>query len=98
MHLSKQSSLFTVAVHPAPYAMQTEPTAIELTEPVELGGVYNLPGEGFVVELHHGNGTYLFDKRGLQHRIMEKKRLGLDAAVEEAALLRINSFAPFEVW
>ena len=60
----------------------------------EIGDIYNLPGEGFVVELHHAGTTHLFDKQGLQHRIWDKKRLGLDAAVEEAALLRINNFTP----
>lgn len=67
---------------------------IDLSEKTVLGGIYNLPGEGFVVELHHGNATYLFDKQGLQHRILEKKEKGLDATAEETALQRINSFNP----
>lgn len=69
-------------------------TSVDLSEKTELGGIYNLPGEGFVVELHQGSATYLFDRQGLQHRILEKKRLGLDAAAEETALLRINNFRP----
>ena len=72
---------------------------VDLSEKTELGGIYNLPGQGFVVELHHGGATYLFDKQGLQHRIIEKKKQGLDAAVEEDALLRINTFTTnFETW
>ena len=72
---------------------------VDLSEKTELGGIYNLPGQGFVVELHHGSATYLFDKQGLQHRIIEKKKQGLDAAVEEDALLRINTFTTnFETW
>lgn len=72
---------------------------VDLGEKTELGNIYNLPGEGFVVELHQGSATYLFDKQGLQHRILDKKRLGLDAAVEESALLRINNFPPAsEAW
>ena len=54
---------------------------IDLNEPVELGGIYNIPGEGFVAELHLSNTTYLFDRQGLQHRIIEKKQMGLDATV-----------------
>ena len=72
---------------------------VDLGEKTELGNIYNLPGEGFVVELHQGSATYLFDKQGLQHRILDKKRLGLDAVVEETALLQINNFTPaFEAW
>ncbi|MGR3914564.1 MAG: hypothetical protein OD918_08605 [Gammaproteobacteria bacterium] len=67
---------------------------VNLREKTELGDIYNLPGEGFVVELRQGSTTYLFDRQGLQHRILEKKRQGLDAAVEEAALMRINHFSP----
>lgn len=72
---------------------------LDLSEKTELGSIYNLPGEGFVVELHQANSIYLFDKQGLQHRILEKKRQGLDSSVEEAALLRINNFIPdLEAW
>ena len=67
---------------------------IDLSEKTELGSIYNLPGEGFVIELQHGDSAYLFDKQGLQHRILEKKRRGLDASTEEHALLKINNFAP----
>lgn len=68
--------------------------SLELSAKTELGGIYNLPGEGFVVELQHGDATYLFDKQGLQHRILAKKRQGLPADAEENALFRINSFRP----
>lgn len=72
---------------------------VDLSEKTLLGGIYNLPGEGFVVELHHGSATYLFDKQGLQHRILKKKEQGLDVTVEETALQRINSFNPtFVAW
>ena len=72
---------------------------VDLSEKTELGGIYNLPGEGFVVELHQGSVSYLFDKQGLQHRIVQKKQQGLDSAVEETALLQINNFTPtFEAW
>ena len=72
---------------------------IDLTEEVELGGIYSLPGEGFVVELHFANATHMFDRQGLQHRIIEKKQRGLDSSVEETALAQINSFGPeFRQW
>lgn len=65
---------------------------VNLTEKTELGSIYNLPGQGFVVELHQGDATYLYDRQGLQHRIVEKNRQGLDASVEETALLQISNF------
>ena len=72
---------------------------IDITEAVELGGIYNIPGEGFVVELHFETTTHMFDKQGLQHRIVEKKQKGLDASVEETALAQINNFGPvFDRW
>ena len=66
----------------------------DLNEKTELGDIYNLPGEGFVVELHQGADTFLYDRQGLQYLILEKKQRGVDASAEEAALLRINSFGP----
>lgn len=72
---------------------------IDISEKAELGGIYNIPGEGFVVELHLASTTFLFDKQGLQHRIIEKKQKGYDATVEETALAQINNFGPvFEAW
>lgn len=74
-------------------------TDIDINEKVEPGGIYNIPGEGFVVELHFENSTYMFDKQGLQHRIIEKKQKGIDATVEETALAQINNFGPvFNQW
>ncbi|WP_423908273.1 hypothetical protein [Candidatus Spongiihabitans sp.] len=74
-------------------------TEIDISAKVELGGIYNIPGEGFVVELQMSDTTYLFDKQGLQHRIIEKKQKGYDAAVEETALAQINNFGPvFDIW
>ncbi len=74
-------------------------TEIDISAKVELGGIYNIPGEGFVVELQMSDTTYLFDKQGLQHRIIEKKQKGYDATVEETALAQINNFGPvFDTW
>ena len=72
---------------------------IDITEKVELGGIFNIPGEGFVVELHLETATYMFDRQGLQHRIIEKKQKGLDSSVEENALTQINNLGPvFDQW
>ncbi|MCY3768931.1 MAG: hypothetical protein OXG56_06170 [Gammaproteobacteria bacterium] len=72
---------------------------IDLSEEVELGGIYNIPGEGFMVELRLPRTTCLFDKQGLQYRIIKKKQQGYDASVEETALAQINNFGPvFEQW
>ena len=74
-------------------------TEIDIREKVELGGIFNIPGEGFVVELHLESSTYMFDKQGLQHRIVQKKQKGIDASVEETALAQINNFGPvFDQW
>lgn len=74
-------------------------TEIDISAKVELGGIYNIPGEGFVVELQMPDTAYLFDKQGLQHRIIEKKQKGHDASVEETALAQINNFGPvFDTW
>ncbi len=74
-------------------------TDIDIGAKVVLGGIYNIPGEGFVVELQLPDATYLFDRQGLQHRIIEKKQKGIDAAVEETALAQINNFGPvFDLW
>ncbi len=67
---------------------------IDISAEVELGGIYNIPGEGFVVELKILDAAYLFDKQGLQYRIIEKKQKGYASTVEEMALTQINNFEP----
>ncbi len=59
---------------------------------VELLGIYNIMGEGLVVELLEDDKAALYDKRGLQFRIIERKKSGLDTQVEERALQQVNSF------
>ena len=71
----------------------------DLAQEVELGGIYSLPGEGFVVELYIGNHGHMFDRQGLQYLIIEKKQRGLDASVEEKALTQINNLGPaYQRW
>ena len=60
---------------------------------VELLGLYNIMGEGLVVELLENEQAALYDKRGLQFRIIDRKKRGLDTQVEERALQQLNSFS-----
>jgi len=53
--------------------------------------MYIVPGEGTVVALRNSDGTQLYDKQGLEWRILDKQRKGMDSRVEEQALLRIRS-------
>ena len=60
---------------------------------IELLGIYNIMGEGLIVELLEDDKAALYDKRGLQYRIIERKKKGLDTQVEERALQQLNSFS-----
>jgi len=57
----------------------------------EFTGLFNLPGEGFVVQLTDGGRSSLYDKQGLQFLILDRKQKGLDTSAAEKALARINS-------
>lgn len=68
-------------------------------ENIRLVGIFSMPGEGLVVELGMKQGTALYDRQGLQHRIIQRKQDGFDTTVEENALSQINSYSPvFDVW
>ena len=60
---------------------------------VELLGIYNIMGEGLVVELLENDQAALYDRRGLQYRIIQRNKEGKDTQVEERALRQINSFS-----
>lgn len=60
---------------------------------VEILGIYNIMGEGLVVELRDSLRAALYDRRGLQYRIIERKKQGLDTQVEDRALRQLNSFS-----
>ena len=60
---------------------------------VEFSGLYVIPGEGTVVALNDSGKTMLFDKQGLQHRILTKKAKGENTEAEEHALFRLNQLA-----
>ncbi len=57
---------------------------------IEFVGLYVIPGEGPVAALQDPTGTYLFDKEGLQHRIVDRRKNGYDTGAEDQALARIN--------
>ncbi len=59
-----------------------------------LVGIFSMPGEGLVVELDTNSGAALYDKQGLQYRIIQRQQAGLDTSTEEIALGQMNSFAP----
>ena len=59
----------------------------------EFLGLFNLPGEGFIAQLHDSTGTILYDKQGLQFLILQRKELGLEARAAEEALARINTLS-----
>ena len=66
----------------------------KLGEKSRLVGIFSMPGEGLVVELGLDSGTALFDRQGLQYRILQRKGQGLDTSTEENALTQMNSYAP----
>ncbi len=57
----------------------------------QFTGLFNLPGEGFVAQIRIGTDARLYDRRGLQHLILERKQTGKDVHALEEALIRMNS-------
>lgn len=57
---------------------------------VEFIGLYLIPGEGTIAALREASQTKLYDKRGLEWKIVEKKKIGVDTSVEEKALSLVN--------
>lgn len=57
----------------------------------EITGLFDLPGEGFVVQLRNDSSSALYDKQGLQFLILDRKRRGEDTTIPEKALTQINS-------
>ena len=60
------------------------------TKPEQFCGLFNLPGEGFIAQVHTEMGTCLYDRQGLQYVILERKQQGLCAAAMEEALAHMN--------
>ena len=63
------------------------------TPEVEFLNLYDLPGEGLVAELRIGVESQLFDREGLQYRIITGNKENRDTSTEQAALARINALA-----
>ena len=53
--------------------------------------VYQMPGEGLIVEFRRGDETLLFGLDGLQYRLMELRARGADTKEEEKALAILNN-------
>ena len=51
-----------------------------------------MPGGDTVAELVEDEHTVLFDRKGLQYRITEKRRRGDNTQAEEQALFKINLY------
>ncbi len=66
----------------------------ESEQKTRLVGIFSMPGEGLVVELGTESGTALYDKQGLQYRIIQRQQAGLDTSTEEIALGQMNNFSP----
>lgn len=59
----------------------------------EFLNIYGLPGDGLVAELKIGAQHQLFDRQGLQHRIVTGKKQAVDTSAEETALAQINALS-----
>ena len=57
----------------------------------QFAGLFNLPGEGFVVQLRNGSDSTLYDRQGLQYLILQRKRHDLDTSAAEEALSHLNN-------
>ncbi|MDH3688847.1 MAG: hypothetical protein OEU36_05135 [Gammaproteobacteria bacterium] len=57
---------------------------------VEFVCLYNMPGEGLVAEIKYESESLLYNRQGLQYRILKRKQDGADTSVEESALAQMN--------
>lgn len=53
--------------------------------------LYSIPGEGLVAAFESSGETLLFDKQGLQSRILALRHTGDDSTEEELALSRMTA-------
>ena len=53
--------------------------------------LYSIPGEGLVAAFESGGETLLFDRQGLQSRILTLRHQGADSSEEELALSRMSA-------
>lgn len=57
---------------------------------VEFEGFYDAMGEGVLASFLDEGVSKIFDRQGLQYRIVERKKEGFDTSVEETALTHMN--------
>lgn len=57
---------------------------------VEFEAFYDAMGEGVLASFLEDGISKIFDRQGLQHRIIERKKNGIDTTVEETALTHMN--------
>ncbi len=57
---------------------------------VEFEGFYDAMGEGVLASFLDDGVSKIFDRQGLQYRIVERKKDGFDTSVEETALTHMN--------
>ncbi|MFT5260298.1 MAG: hypothetical protein ACI9J2_001820 [Saprospiraceae bacterium] len=62
---------------------------------VALLGIYSITGEGLIVELSENDEVALYDKQGLQYRIISRQKAGLNTDVEENTLAQITNINQF---
>jgi len=57
---------------------------------VQFDGFYDALGEGVLASFRCGANTLLYDRQGLQHRIISRRENGFTTDVEERALAQMN--------
>ena len=55
--------------------------------------LYSIPGEGLIAAFEEFGETLLFDKKGLQSRIITLKHQGRDSTEEELGLSRMTAIS-----
>ena len=60
-------------------------------ETEQLTGLFSLPGEGLLAQIEKNGVSTLYDVRGLQFLILDRKKKGEDASSLELALRQIRA-------
>jgi hypothetical protein len=60
-------------------------------KPDKFTGIFNFPGEGFLAQINVDGTSTLFDIKGLQYLILNRKKIGKKTESLELALRRIRS-------
>jgi hypothetical protein len=55
--------------------------------------LYSIPGEGLIAAFDDTGETLLFDRQGLQSRIITLKHQGIDSSEEELGLSRMTAIS-----